>query len=265
MKKTSYDPNQTPDPAVWREMDEVAGQRLVARYHRSPECEHPPGPDPRAHDLVHLIVERQAALGSEVPVAETIARLVGQGLSRHDAVHAVGSVLAGVIFDCSTEASPQGEDISERFFAELKTLTAESWLSSADAHAHEEGGGCCGCEENGEWGMECAECACGDECGCDDCECAEDCGCDGDCDCGADDECGCGCCGDDDLWDECVCDLVEAGEEDFCPACDEGILDDEPSEPDDSPAAGVGSSKVGRNEPCPCGSGRKYKQCCLGK
>jgi len=23
--------------------------------------------------------------------------------------------------------------------------------------------------------------------------------------------------------------------------------------------------KVGRNEPCPCGSGRKYKKCCLGK
>ncbi len=22
---------------------------------------------------------------------------------------------------------------------------------------------------------------------------------------------------------------------------------------------------VGRNEPCPCGSGRKYKQCCLDK
>jgi SEC-C motif-containing protein len=23
------------------------------------------------------------------------------------------------------------------------------------------------------------------------------------------------------------------------------------------------SSKVGRNEPCPCGSGKKYKKCCL--
>lgn len=23
--------------------------------------------------------------------------------------------------------------------------------------------------------------------------------------------------------------------------------------------------KVGRNDPCPCGSGRKYKSCCLGK
>ncbi|MGH6681278.1 MAG: SEC-C metal-binding domain-containing protein, partial [Bradyrhizobium sp.] len=24
-------------------------------------------------------------------------------------------------------------------------------------------------------------------------------------------------------------------------------------------------AKIGRNEPCPCGSGRKYKQCCLAK
>lgn len=22
--------------------------------------------------------------------------------------------------------------------------------------------------------------------------------------------------------------------------------------------------KIGRNEPCPCGSGKKYKHCCLG-
>lgn len=25
------------------------------------------------------------------------------------------------------------------------------------------------------------------------------------------------------------------------------------------------SAKTGRNEPCPCGSGKKYKQCCAGK
>lgn len=24
-----------------------------------------------------------------------------------------------------------------------------------------------------------------------------------------------------------------------------------------------GQSKVGRNEPCPCGSGKKYKKCCI--
>jgi len=27
---------------------------------------------------------------------------------------------------------------------------------------------------------------------------------------------------------------------------------------------GIGNGKVGRNDPCPCGSGRKYKKCCLG-
>ena len=26
-----------------------------------------------------------------------------------------------------------------------------------------------------------------------------------------------------------------------------------------------GYNKVGRNDPCPCGSGKKFKKCCLGK
>lgn len=34
----------------------------------------------------------------------------------------------------------------------------------------------------------------------------------------------------------------------------------------DTPAlAGPPAMRVGRNAPCPCGSGRKYKKCCLGK
>ena len=28
---------------------------------------------------------------------------------------------------------------------------------------------------------------------------------------------------------------------------------------------GAAMNKVGRNESCPCGSGKKYKHCCLGK
>lgn len=27
----------------------------------------------------------------------------------------------------------------------------------------------------------------------------------------------------------------------------------------------TGNKKIGRNDPCPCGSGKKYKKCCLGK
>jgi len=26
----------------------------------------------------------------------------------------------------------------------------------------------------------------------------------------------------------------------------------------------TGSKDIGRNDPCPCGSGKKYKRCCLG-
>ena len=31
------------------------------------------------------------------------------------------------------------------------------------------------------------------------------------------------------------------------------------------PALISGETKIGRNEPCPCGSGLKYKKCCLLK
>lgn len=32
------------------------------------------------------------------------------------------------------------------------------------------------------------------------------------------------------------------------------------------PLVGEGENmKIGRNDPCPCGSGKKYKKCCLGK
>ena len=27
----------------------------------------------------------------------------------------------------------------------------------------------------------------------------------------------------------------------------------------------IRSNKIGRNEPCPCGSNKKYKKCCLNK
>ena len=28
---------------------------------------------------------------------------------------------------------------------------------------------------------------------------------------------------------------------------------------------GIAGDEVGRNDPCPCGSGKKYKKCCMGK
>ena len=39
---------------------------------------------------------------------------------------------------------------------------------------------------------------------------------------------------------------------------------DYPTEPP-RPTPIIAKDKVGRNDPCPCGSGKKYKKCCLGK
>lgn len=35
------------------------------------------------------------------------------------------------------------------------------------------------------------------------------------------------------------------------------FLKENPDMPDD-----IASRKIGRNDPCPCGSGKKYKKCC---
>jgi len=48
----------------------------------------------------------------------------------------------------------------------------------------------------------------------------------------------------------------------------------EPDKPEDisdverlltSPAPAESRFKAGRNDPCPCGSGKKFKKCCMGK
>ena len=43
------------------------------------------------------------------------------------------------------------------------------------------------------------------------------------------------------------------------------ILADEDMEFDDAPQILPAAKKVGRNDPCPCGSGLKYKNCCMKK
>jgi uncharacterized protein YecA (UPF0149 family) len=37
----------------------------------------------------------------------------------------------------------------------------------------------------------------------------------------------------------------------------------EPRKIVDFPGSGFSTKKIGRNQPCPCGSGLKYKKCCL--
>src|SRR5439155_17972527 len=86
-----YDPLVPPSPEEWESIDEAERIRLAGEYHRRARIRLP---NVRVHAVFHVIVENQIALGDETPVRRTMARLMSEGLDRHEAIHAVGSVLA---------------------------------------------------------------------------------------------------------------------------------------------------------------------------
>jgi hypothetical protein len=79
-----------------------------------------------------MIVENQLTLGDATVVPETLARLMDEGLNRHDAIHAVGSILMGVIFDAITKKDDGGGDLGAKYGRELAELTAASWRSQEE-------------------------------------------------------------------------------------------------------------------------------------
>jgi uncharacterized protein YoaH (UPF0181 family) len=120
---TKYDPDRAPDPARWLAEDEGQLLSIIERYHRRERIENE---RPRVHAMVHMVVEKQVAMGDELPVADAIQRLMGEGLSRHEAIHAVGSVLMGYLHDALR--SEEGPD-NEAYNREVRALTKESWYA----------------------------------------------------------------------------------------------------------------------------------------
>ena len=125
-----YDASTAPDPEAWLQLDEQARIDLAIAYHRWYHL--PMGQSPKLHGVVHVIVENQVALGDATAVPATLARLMREGLDRHDAIHAIGSVLIGIIFDVTTKKVDAGVNINARYGRELAALTAASWLAQAD-------------------------------------------------------------------------------------------------------------------------------------
>jgi hypothetical protein len=124
-----YDPLAEPHPDAWLATDEQRRLDVVERYHRDEGFE---AERAGAHAAVHLIVENQIAEGDQLPVRRTLLRLMAEGLDRHDAIHAIGSVLAGHINQYLRVAPGQqsDSDVNAPYFAELEKLTAEAWLRS---------------------------------------------------------------------------------------------------------------------------------------
>lgn len=121
-----YDPLKAPDPKQWLALDEEAQVELVAKYHASAGVALP---NARVHAAMHIGVENQIARGDETPVREKVRQLMAQGLNRHDAIHAVASVLVNHLYDLAQGKAPAG-DPNKRYYAALKRLNARKWLRS---------------------------------------------------------------------------------------------------------------------------------------
>jgi hypothetical protein len=129
-----YDPDSPVDAEEWVALDEGERQYLVERYHLKKRIKMP---NSRLHAAIHVIVENQLALGSEIPTQTVLARLMREGLSRHDAVHAIGSVLARHLFNLLKDGAT-GQDVKAEYYRKLEALTAEGWRNSFKNESEEE-------------------------------------------------------------------------------------------------------------------------------
>ncbi len=121
----AYDPLNAPDPDDWQSMDEGERMMLVTEHHRRAGVKLP---NAQAHAAIHVIVENQIAQGDETSARPTLERLLREGLDRHEAIHAVGSVLADYM-----QALVRGDaapGATERYDEELEKLTAAKWLET---------------------------------------------------------------------------------------------------------------------------------------
>jgi hypothetical protein len=122
-----YDPLKAPDAEEWLAMDEHERIDLVEAYHRRKRIRMP---GMKAHACFHVIVENQIAMGDELPVKAKLKQLMGEGLDRHDAIHAVAWILSRQMSRALQHG--KGSDWSKSYFAALEDLTAANWLRSGE-------------------------------------------------------------------------------------------------------------------------------------
>jgi len=120
-----YDPEVAPDSRDWLALDEGERLLLVEDYHRDARISMPRRAR-RPHAAIHTIVENQLALEDQTIVRATLPRLMEAGLTRHDAIHAVGSVLSEHIYDLLHAQSLPAEGHAP-YYAALQQLTIEKW------------------------------------------------------------------------------------------------------------------------------------------
>jgi hypothetical protein len=121
----TYSADEAPNPDLWLSLGEADRLLLVMDYH---EREKIHVANARLHAAIHTVVETQLAIREQV-VIDTVARLEREGLSRHEAIHAVGSVLVERLLAAMKQKTTPAS-LAGAYLEDLKELTAEAWKNS---------------------------------------------------------------------------------------------------------------------------------------
>jgi hypothetical protein len=123
-----YEANEQPHSEFWLELDESERIDAVMDYHRQARVKLE---NPELHATAHVVVENQVALGEATPVPATLDRLMHEGLDRHEAIHAIASILMSIVSDVTREAD-DGGDVNGKYRRELAKLTAAGWRAQVE-------------------------------------------------------------------------------------------------------------------------------------
>jgi len=124
--KPKYRGDCEPEGSFWRRLSEEEQIHAIIQHHRIRSINLP---DARLHALTHLLVEQQLASGESPVAVATLARLLEEGLSRHEAVHAIGWVLTTAMHEASV-GNLDG-DLNVTYEHRLQGLP-ESWWTEFD-------------------------------------------------------------------------------------------------------------------------------------
>ena len=117
-----YDPDQAPGREESLVLDEQERIRLAEEHHRRARTKLP---NLKVHALFHAVVENQLAENLE-PAVRAMARLTAEGLTRHEALHAIASVVAEHLYALSNGKVDAG-DSQAAYNAAVERLTARNW------------------------------------------------------------------------------------------------------------------------------------------
>ncbi|HKE02374.1 MAG TPA: hypothetical protein VKE69_15255 [Planctomycetota bacterium] len=123
-----YDPDVAPAPLAWLALDDDEKRWLVEAFHR---LERVDLSHDRLHALAHVLVENQAAEGDSTPIETVIARLSDEGLTRHEAVHAIGAVLVRHLPALLREPEPTPDGLAA-YYGAVNSITAREWVAAGN-------------------------------------------------------------------------------------------------------------------------------------